>query len=61
MGQELAVALALVLVLEGIVPFLSPPALRRMLAGVQELSDRQLRAAGLASMALGVALLSILR
>ncbi|KPK68748.1 MAG: hypothetical protein AMJ84_10655 [Acidithiobacillales bacterium SM23_46] len=61
MWRDLGAALALMLVLEGILPFLSPAGLRRLIASVNELSDGQLRAAGLVSMAAGLALLYILR
>jgi hypothetical protein len=61
MAYELGLALALLLVVEGIFPFLSPTALRRMLTAMHELSDTQLRGAGLASMLLGLLLLYILR
>jgi uncharacterized protein YjeT (DUF2065 family) len=61
MAHELGLALALLLVFEGIFPFLSPAGLRRMLTAVQELSDTQLRGAGLGSMLLGLLLLYILR
>ncbi len=61
MWRDFGVAAALMLVLEGILPFLNPPGLRRLLAAMHELNDRQLRIAGFASMLLGVALLYILR
>ncbi len=54
---ELWVALALLLVLEGIPPFLSPQALRRTLLVLTELTDAQLRFAGMTSMLLGLVLL----
>ena len=57
MGSRLLDAVALLLVLEGIMPFLSPPSVRRLLERVSELGDRSLRAAGLASMLAGVVLL----
>jgi uncharacterized protein len=57
MWNELGTALALMLVLEGVLPFLNPAGVRRMLAAVQGLGDRELRLAGLASMALGLGLL----
>lgn len=59
MGHDLAVALALMLVIEGILPFLNPAGLRRMLVALQTLSDSQLRMAGLASMLIGLILLII--
>lgn len=57
MGSRLLEAVALLLVLEGIMPFLSPSSVRRLLERVNELGDRSLRVAGLASMLAGVALL----
>ena len=57
MGAELLTALALVLVLEGILPFLSPRALREALARLAEIDDRTLRIIGLASMLAGVLIL----
>jgi len=59
MGHDLGVALALLLVIEGILPFLHPGGVRRLLVAVNALSDAQLRAAGLISMLLGLALLYI--
>lgn len=57
MGSRLLEAVALLLVLEGIMPFLSPSSVRRLLERVNEFGDRSLRVAGLASMLAGVALL----
>jgi uncharacterized protein YjeT (DUF2065 family) len=59
MWHDLAVALALLLVLEGVFPFLHPAGLRRALQAIAELRDAQLRFAGLTSMLLGLALLYI--
>lgn len=61
MWNDLWAALALMLVIEGLVPFLSPDALRRMLASVAQLDDRSVRIAGLISMLCGVALLYLVR
>ncbi len=55
--QDLLAALALVLVFEGIMPFLNPTGLRRMLAVIDGLTDRQLRIFGSISMAGGLVLL----
>ena len=57
MWQDLWVALALMLVLEGILPFLSPDGFRRMLIAVVQLDDRSVRISGLVSMLIGVGLL----
>jgi len=50
-------AFALYLVLEGILPFMNPQALKRTLLALAQLEDRQLRVFGLASMLAGLALL----
>ncbi|WP_349615813.1 DUF2065 domain-containing protein [Azotobacter salinestris] len=60
MWQEFAIALCLMLVLEGILPFLSPRRWRRTVVQLVQLSDRRLRLMGLASMLLGTALLYLL-
>jgi len=57
MWGDIATALALVLVIEGIMPFLNPDGMRRMLAMVAQLDDITLRAIGLTSMIIGVLLL----
>lgn len=54
-------ALALVLVIEGIIPFINPQSLRRMMESVAQLDDRALRIAGLVSMVAGVVMLYIVR
>ena len=59
--NDLLAALALLLVIEGMVPFLNPQSLRRMLAMVAQLDDRTLRITGLVSMLAGVVLLAIVR
>ena len=59
--SDLLAALALVLVIEGIVPFLNPQSLRKMLATVAQLDDRTLRITGLASMICGVVMLYMVR
>jgi uncharacterized protein YjeT (DUF2065 family) len=60
MWHDLWIALALLLIVEGVFPFLSPDALRKMLVAMHQLSDSQLRFAGLTSMLLGVVLLYII-
>ena len=57
MWHELWVALALLLVLEGIWPFLSPESMRRMMLSMAQQEGRTLRISGLISMLCGVALL----
>ena len=60
MWQELGIAFCLMLVLEGILPFLYPRRWRGAIAQLVQLPDRQLRLMGLASMLLGTALLYLL-
>lgn len=55
--QDLLTAVALVLVLEGIFPFLTPGGLRRALAMLQALNDTQFRRMGVTSMLAGLVLL----
>ena len=59
--SDFLAALALLLVIEGVIPFANPQALRRMLATMSQLDDRSLRIAGLVSMVLGVVMLYIVR
>ena len=61
MWQELGIALCLMLVLEGILPFLFPQRWGAAFSQLLQLSDRQLRWMGLVSMLLGTALLYLLR
>ena len=55
--QVLPVAIALVLIIEGLIPFLSPGRWRNMLAMVGEMDDRVIRNIGLGSMLLGLVIL----
>lgn len=61
MWNDIGAALALVLIIEGLMPFLSPTAFRRTMAQVAQLPDRQLRTIGFASMIAGVAVLYLVR
>ena len=58
--QLLGVAFSLMLILEGIVPFLYPQRWRNLVAKLSEIDNRQLRIAGLASMLAGLVLLTAL-
>ena len=59
MWSELLTGLALVLVLEGIMPFINPDGLRKMFAMALQLNDTTLRFLGLSSMIAGLVLLYI--
>ena len=58
---DLWAAFALYLVLEGVMPFLNPSAMKRMLALLSQFDDRTLRIGGLLSMIAGVLLLAYVR
>jgi uncharacterized protein YjeT (DUF2065 family) len=58
-GDLLLGALALMLVLEGLLPFLSPGAWRSVFEKATRMSDGQIRFVGLSSMLAGLALLLI--
>ena len=58
---DLLAALALVMVIEGIVPFVSPHSLRNMLEKVTRIDDRILRMTGLVSMICGLMMLYVVR
>lgn len=55
--QVLPVALGLVLIIEGAMPFINPGRWRGMLALVAQMDDRTIRTIGLGSMLLGVVML----
>lgn len=61
MWHDLGSALALVLVLEGIMPFLNPQHFRRGLLLAARLNDASLRGLGFTGMVLGVVILYALR
>jgi uncharacterized protein len=58
---DLATAVALVLVLEGLLWAVSPAAMKRAAALALELADEQLRLGGLLAVAVGVLLVWLLR
>ncbi|WP_067515472.1 DUF2065 domain-containing protein [Endozoicomonas ascidiicola] len=58
--QQLLIALSLMLVIEGIVPFLYPQRWRQLVSRLSEIDDRQLRIGGLVSMLVGVGLLYLI-
>lgn len=57
MWDSLLVAFALILIIEGILPFLSPAGLRRSLLLIAQMDDKALRSGGLVSMIVGLGLL----
>ena len=61
MTDNLLVALALMLVIEGMLPFLLPTVWRETFRRLIEMSDGQLRFIGMSSMLLGLFLLYFVR
>jgi hypothetical protein len=61
MWQDLLTAIALLLVVEGMLPFLNPAGLRRSLLMISQLDDSTLRFIGLSVMLLGCILLYVVR
>jgi uncharacterized protein len=55
--SDIAAAFGLFLVFEGIAPFINPQGVKRALARLTEVRDRELRIAGLGSMLVGVIIL----
>ena len=61
MTQTLLIAFALMLVLEGILPFIAPAAWRDTFRRLIQLTDGQIRFIGLSSMVIGVLLIMVFR
>ena len=57
MGKSLLIALALMLIIEGLLPFLAPGFWRETFRRITAMSDGQLRFVGLTSMLAGLLLL----
>lgn len=61
MNANLFLAFALMLVLEGVLPFLAPGTWRETFRRLIQLTDGQIRFIGLTSMLLGIILLMVFR
>lgn len=57
MWQDLMVATALLLVVEGILPFINPSIMRQVCITVLQMDDKTLRTSGFISMMLGLIIL----
>lgn len=60
MWEQFGIALALVLVIEGVIPFLNPERFRETLRMVSEMEDKTIRVIGFTSMMCGVILLYLI-
>ncbi|MFL2503998.1 MAG: DUF2065 domain-containing protein [Candidatus Azotimanducaceae bacterium] len=61
MWAELGTALCLLLVVEGIIPFLYPSRWKKAVEGLANLKDSQMRLVGFLSMIVGTSLLYFIR
>lgn len=61
MWGDLLSALALMLIIEGILPFTNPEAFRRAIVAILSLDTRDIRLAGLMSMLIGIIILYFVR
>jgi uncharacterized protein YjeT (DUF2065 family) len=61
MSDAIWIALALLLVLEGLMPAINPGGWRRMFEQIMRLNDQQIRTIGLASMVVGLVLLWLIQ
>jgi len=59
MGTSLLTAFALMLILEGLLPFLAPARWREAFLQIARLADGQIRFVGLTAMAAGVLILTL--
>jgi uncharacterized protein YjeT (DUF2065 family) len=60
MGQDLMTAIALVLIIEGLMPGIAPSSWQRYLAEIARMNPRTIRVAGAVSMLAGALLLQFL-
>ncbi len=61
MWHDLLAAFGLMLVLEGVLPFLNPSGIRQALLQMTQMEDRVLRLVGLGSMLTGLLVLYVIR
>ena len=59
MGRTLLLAFALMLVLEGVIPFVAPATWRETFSRLIRMADGQIRFVGLTSMVIGLVLLML--
>jgi len=61
MWQELLLALALLMVFEGLLPFLNPAGFKQAIQMISQMEDRQLRISGFIMMIAGVLLMYLVK
>jgi uncharacterized protein YjeT (DUF2065 family) len=58
---DLFAALAIVCIIEGVMPFINPSGMKRLLSRIASLEDRDMRIVGFISMAVGLTILFLVR
>ena len=58
---DLLAALAIVCIIEGIVPFMNPAGMKRLLSKLSAMEERELRLGGFFSILVGLAILFLVR
>lgn len=61
MWTELWLALALILIIEGVLPFINPNIMRQAMLKMLELNDRSMRISGFVSMIIGLVILYLVK
>jgi uncharacterized protein YjeT (DUF2065 family) len=59
--SDLLAALAIVCIIEGVMPFLNPAGMKRLLTRMAAMEEREMRIIGLVSMLVGLAILYLVR
>ena len=59
--NELLAALAIVCIIEGVIPFISPTRMRRLLGMMSAMGERELRLMGFFSILVGLLILLVVR
>jgi uncharacterized protein len=58
---DLLAALAIVCIIEGVMPFINPSGMKRLLAKMASMEEREMRIVGFVSMLAGLAILYLVR
>ena len=59
--SDLLAALAIVCIIEGVMPFINPSGMKRLLTRMAAMEEREMRIVGLVSMLVGLAILYLVR
>jgi hypothetical protein len=59
--SDLLAALAIVCIIEGVMPFINPSGMKRLLSRMASMEEREMRIVGLVSMLVGLTILYLVR